>query len=65
MTIHVLGHLVETARVAPLDWLRRTRRDISGAAARQWAVAASVAAGALLGAVSIGAAHRYVPGLHH
>jgi hypothetical protein len=65
MTIHVLGHVVETARVAPLDWLRRTRSDVSGATARQWAVAASLAAGAILGAVSISAAHRYVPGLHH
>jgi hypothetical protein len=65
MTIHVVGHLVETARAAPLDWLRRTRSDLPGAAARQWAVAASLVAGAVLGAVSIGAAHRYVPGLHH
>jgi hypothetical protein len=64
MTIHVLGHLVETARVAPLDWLRRTRNEVSGATVRQWAVAASLVAGAILGAVSIGAAHRYLPLAH-
>jgi hypothetical protein len=65
MTIHVLGHLVETARVAPLDWVRRTRRDVAGAGARQWALAASLAAGALIGILSINAAHRYVPLIHH
>ncbi len=45
MAIHVLGHLVETARLAPLDWARRTRRDVAGAGARQWALAASLVAG--------------------
>jgi hypothetical protein len=60
MTIHVVGHLVETARVAPLDWVRRTRGDVAGAGARQWVLAVSLAAGGVLGAVSIGAAHRYV-----
>jgi hypothetical protein len=64
MTIHVLGHVLETARLAPLDWLRRTRRDVYGATARQWAIAASLALGALLGAVSIGAARSYLPLVH-
>jgi hypothetical protein len=31
MTIHVLGHLGEVFRLAPRDWLRRTRRDVTGA----------------------------------
>ena len=65
MTIHVLGHVVETARLAPLDWVRRTRHDVAGASARQWALAASLAAGAVLGLVSIGAAHRYLALIHH
>ena len=30
MTIHVLGHLGEVFRLAPRDWLRRTRRDVTG-----------------------------------
>jgi hypothetical protein len=49
MTIHVLGHVVETARLAPLDWARRTRRDVAGAGARQWAIALSLVAGLVLG----------------
>ena len=49
MTIHVLGHLVETARVAPRDWMRRTRRQVDGASLRQWALATSVVAGLLAG----------------
>jgi hypothetical protein len=48
MTIHVLGHLIETARVAPRDWRRRSRREVPAASARQWAMAASLAAGLLL-----------------
>jgi len=49
MTIHVLGHLGEVFRLAPRDWLRRTRRDVTGAAPRQWLIAASLVAGAMLG----------------
>ena len=49
MTVHVLGHLAEVARLAPRDWLRRARRDVRGAGRRQWLLAASLVAGALLG----------------
>ncbi len=49
MTIHVLGHLGEVFRLAPRDWLRRTRRDVTGAAPRQWLIAASMVAGGMLG----------------
>ena len=49
MTIHVIGHIVETARLAPRDWSARTRRDIAGAGARQWLVVVSLAAGLVLG----------------
>ena len=56
MTVHVLAHLGQTARVAPRDWLRRTRRaeaggQGSGAGTRQWLLAASLVAGTLLGFV--------------
>ena len=54
MAAHVLGHLVDTARVAPRDWLRRTRRDVAGAGVRQWAIVASIALGIPLGLVTIG-----------
>jgi hypothetical protein len=54
MTIHVLGHLIETARLAPLDWARRTRHDISGAGARMWALGGSLVVGVLLGILTLG-----------
>jgi hypothetical protein len=59
MTVHVLGHLLETARLAPLDWVRRTRGDVAGAGIRQWALAASLIAGAMLGVLMIGPATHY------
>jgi hypothetical protein len=45
----VLGHLGEVLRLAPCGWLRRTRRDVTGAGLRQWLIAASLVAGVLLG----------------
>ena len=54
MTIHVLGHLLDTVRVAPRDWMRRSRRAVAGAGARQWVVAGSLVAGALLGVLLLG-----------
>jgi hypothetical protein len=59
MAIHVLGHLVETARLAPADWARRTRREVSGAGLRQWALAASVALGCVLGVLMLGPTNSY------
>jgi hypothetical protein len=47
--VHVLGHLADTTRVAPLDWMRRTRRLVAGARLRQWTLVSSLGAGALLG----------------
>jgi hypothetical protein len=45
MAIHVLGHLGETLRLAPRDWLLRTRRQVSGASSRQWLLVWSLALG--------------------
>jgi len=53
MTVHVLGHLAEVARLAPRDWLRRARRDVRGAGSRQWLIAGSLVAGVLLGLVML------------
>ena len=61
MTLHVLGHLLDTARLAPLDWARSTRRDVAGATARQWALAASLVAGAGLGVLMLAPTAHY----HH
>ena len=44
----------DKARLASGDWLRRTRRDVGGAGGRQWLIAASLVAGALLGLAMLG-----------
>jgi hypothetical protein len=54
MTVHVLGHVLETARVAPRDWMHRTRRSVTGAGLRQWTIAASLVVGLLLGLLVLG-----------
>jgi hypothetical protein len=64
MTVHVLGHLAEVARVAPRDWPRRARRDVGGARARQWLIAASLVAGALLGRAMLGRIAPWLTSAH-
>ena len=66
MVFHVLGHVLETARLAPRDWVDRAHADIFGARLRQWAVAASVAIGAPLGWLLMGRASSWFaqPFLH-
>lgn len=59
MVIHVLGHILETARLAPRDWARRTRADVAGARLRQWLVAGSVAAGLPLGLLLMNSASNW------
>jgi len=54
MTVHVLGHLRDTAKLAPRDWMQRTRSEVSGVALRQWVIVSSLVAGALLGAFVVG-----------
>ena len=57
--IHVLGHVGDTARLAPADWFRRTRREVAGASRRQWTLVASVLVGCLLGAAMLGPTASY------
>jgi len=64
MTVHVLGHLAETAKVAPRDWLRRTRRDVRGAGGRRWLISASLVAGALLGLAVLGRVSPWLASAH-
>lgn len=59
--VHVLGHVLETVRLAPRDWSRRTRRRVAGAGARQWLLVTSVAAGLLLGITFAPYAGRFLP----
>jgi hypothetical protein len=51
MAIHVLGHVVDTAKLAPQDWIRRTRRQVAGAGVRQWTLAASVVIGLVIAVI--------------
>jgi hypothetical protein len=44
-TVHVLGHLKETATFAPRDFIRRTRRQVRGASTRAWVTLASLVTG--------------------
>jgi hypothetical protein len=53
MMVHVLGHIADTAKLAPRDWYWRTRRQVRGASTRQWVLASSVAAGLVAGAVML------------
>lgn len=62
MTVHVLGHILDTARLAPRDWVWRTRRQVVGAGLRQWAVASSVVLGIPLGLLLIGRASHFFGG---
>lgn len=48
MVVHVLGHLVDTARLAPKDFYRRTRRQVRGASTRQWVLVGALCLGLLL-----------------
>ena len=51
MVVHVLGHLVDTARLAPKDFYWRTRRQVAGASKRQWALVGAILLGILLAIV--------------
>jgi hypothetical protein len=60
MTVHGLGHIRDTPRLALGDFYWRTRTQVAGAGARQWAIAASLVVGALLGAVCLGQVGHYL-----
>lgn len=60
MVVHVLGHLLDTARLAPRDWMHRTRREVSGAGLRQWSIAASLVVGLLLAFVTVPEVGRWL-----
>lgn len=51
MAIHVVGHVVETGRLAPADLAARTRRQVRGAGARLWVEAGCLVVGVLLAVV--------------
>ena len=53
MTIHVLGHVLETSRLAPADLVARTRRQVRGAGVRLWAQAGCLVVGVLLAVLTV------------
>ena len=53
MAIHVLGHILETTRLAPADLMSRTRSQVRGAGARLWVQAGCLVAGVLLAVVMV------------
>ena len=60
MAIHVVGHFVDTAKLAPHDWFRRSHHDVAGAGIRQWVLVSSLGAGVLLGLLLLGQASPWL-----
>ena len=53
MTIHVLGHIKETAQLSTKDWVRRTRVRVAGSRWRRLVITTSLASGVVLGFLTI------------
>jgi hypothetical protein len=60
MAIHVLAHLLDTARLAPADFVAATRRQVRGAGARLWVLAATLVLGVVLGIVMLPAVSTWL-----
>lgn len=65
MTLHVFGHLRDTAQLAPLDWARRTRANVRGWRTRLSVLAITVLVGVGLGMATWGSAAHYHFGFGH
>jgi membrane protein DedA with SNARE-associated domain len=64
MVVHVLGHLLDVANLAPRDFYRRTRSQVRGASTRQWAIVSAVCVGILLGIVVAPKVGPWLAGAH-
>jgi len=64
MTVHVLGHLVDTAKLAPRDWYWRTRRQVAGASVRQWVLLSALVLGLVAGVAMLPHASAWLGGGH-
>ena len=53
MTIHVLGHIKETAELSTKDWVVRTRVRVAGSRQRRLAITTSIVMGVALGFLTI------------
>ncbi len=61
MTVHVLGHLVDTYRLAPRDWTPKAAY-VPGVWLRRATVVATLVAGAGLGLLALGQVDTWVVG---
>ncbi len=59
MTLHVLGHALETPALAFADWRRTRRAEAPGATARFALLALAIVTGLLLAALSLHWAHQW------
>ncbi|MCU1466222.1 MAG: hypothetical protein JWM72_2150 [Actinomycetia bacterium] len=59
MTLHVLGHLLETPALALADWRRARRREAPGAPARFSVLMLAVVTGLVLAVLSLHWAHQW------
>ena len=48
MAVHVLGHVLDTSRLAPADFVARTRSQVQGVGARIWTLTTCLVVGVLL-----------------
>ena len=53
MTVHVLSHVGDTARLSTKDWARRTRGLVGGARTRRLVMTLSLALGVVLAALTV------------
>ena len=65
MAIHVLGHLADTASLAPGIFSAARRRDVAGAGLRQWTIAGSLVAGVFLGLLLLGHVGPWLASVRH
>jgi hypothetical protein len=63
--VHVLGHLGDTARLAPLDWVRRPARAVTGTPGRRAVLIATLVIGVGLGALLVGQVGPYLTSTPH
>jgi hypothetical protein len=60
MVVHVLGHILDTARLAPRDWMHRTRKQVRGAGLRLWIIALSLILGFVLALITVPEVGRWL-----
>jgi hypothetical protein len=53
MTVHVLGHAGETARLSTKDWVRRVRGRVAGSRARRLLISSSLISGLVLAFLTV------------